>query len=57
MKIYIQSYREISNIILNLHKTKSKQSGPNVVNNTVNVNTVEPISTVDLLEQLRSKKV
>lgn len=52
MKLYIQSYKEISNTLLNLDKIK-KQEAPKTINNTVNVTTVEPISTVDLIKKLK----
>lgn len=63
MKLYISSYKELSNIILNLNKVKEPKQ---VTNNHLNISTVNniensdqvpisAISTVDLLEQLRGK--
>lgn len=56
MKLFILSYREISNTLLNLEKLKSNNKTPNTVNNTVVLNT-EPMSTADLIKSLRSKDV
>ena len=61
MKLYISSYKELSNIILNLNKVKEPKQ---VTNNHLNISTVNniensdqvpisAISTADLLEQLR----
>ena len=56
MKLYIQSYKEISNTLLNLDKIKKNESAdPKTVNNTINVVTSEPISTADLIKKLRNK--
>lgn len=49
IKLYIQSYKEISTVLLNLDKIK-KEEQPKVVNNTLNL---APISTVDLIQQLQ----
>ena len=56
MKLYMQSYKDISTVLLNLDKiskSKTPQSGT-VTNNTVVV--AEPISTADLIKQLSSLK-
>lgn len=67
MKMYVQAYKEISNIILNIDKVKNSnavknaevKSGVNNVNNTqININVqdeVKPISTQEILKQLRNK--
>ena len=58
-KLYMGSYKEISNILLNLDKLK-KEEGKNpkniTTNNTVNINTVEPMNTVDIIKQLQGSK-
>lgn len=53
MKLYVNSYKEISNVLLNLDKIKKSQSkeNPSTVNNTLNINT-EAVSTVDLIKKL-----
>ena len=63
MKLYINSYKEISNIIMNLEKIKSGGLGkPNVSNsiNISNVNTGEDsessvVNVAELIKQLRSE--
>lgn len=57
MKLYIQGYKEISNVLLNLDKIKKaeKAEAPQTINNTMNINTTETISTVELIKQLRNK--
>ena len=63
MKLYIMSYKDLSNIILNLNKVKEPKQ---ITNNHLNISTVNniensdqvpttAISTADLLEQLRGK--
>lgn len=54
MKLYMMAYKEISNVLLNLDKIKNaeKNSGPKTVNNTLNINAPETISTVDLIKRL-----
>lgn len=63
MKLYIMSYKDLSNIILNLNRVKEPKQ---VTNNHLNISTVNniensdqvpttAISTADLLEQLRGK--
>jgi len=58
MKLYVSSYKEISNVLLNLDKIRKAQiaEGPQTVNNTLNVNTTEAISTVDLIKKLSGDK-
>ena len=48
MKLYMQSYKDISTVLLNIDKIKKsvEKDSPKTINNTVNVNTIEPISTV-----------
>jgi hypothetical protein len=54
MKLYIQSYKEISNVLLNLDKIKKSeaQDSPTSVTNNLTINSTEAISTVDLIKQL-----
>ena len=63
MKLYIMSYKDLSNIILNLNRVKEPKQ---ITNNHLNISTVNniensdqvpttAISTADLLEQLRGK--
>lgn len=54
MKLYIQSYKEISTTLLNLDKIKKSErlDGPKTINNTLNINNPEVISTVDLIKRL-----
>jgi hypothetical protein len=56
MKLYMQSYKDISTVLLNIDKIKKSAEKDNIktINNTVNVNTIEPISTVDLIKKLKS---
>ena len=58
MKLYIQGYKEISNVLLNLDKINKveKPEGPQTVNNTLNINSTETISTVDLIKRLTQKE-
>jgi hypothetical protein len=58
MKLYIGAYKEISNVLLNIDKiNKNKQNSPNTVNNTVNINSTESISTVDLIKKLKGDSI
>ena len=54
MKLYVQSYKEISNVLLNIGKIKKAQIGedPKTVNNTLNINNHDVVSTADLIKQL-----
>jgi len=55
MKLYIQSYKEISATLLNMNKIKHAElGGPKSVHNTLNINGAEAISTVDLIQRLAS---
>ena len=56
MKLYIQGYKEISNILLNLDKIKKSQKleQPQTINNTLNINSTETISTTELIKKLSS---
>jgi hypothetical protein len=58
MKLYIQGYKEISNVLLNLDKIqKAENAGaPQTINNTLNINSTETISTVDLIKRLTQKE-
>jgi hypothetical protein len=55
MKLYMQSYKDISTVLLNIDKIEKGKlpKGPNTINNTVNI--IEPISTVDLIQELKGK--
>lgn len=62
MKMYVQAYKEISNIILNIDKVKNSNAVKNAevknnVNNTqININVqdeLKPISTQEILKQLK----
>jgi hypothetical protein len=57
MKLYMLAYKEISNVLLNLDKIKKaeKADGPQTINNTLNINSTETISTVDLIKRLTNK--
>jgi hypothetical protein len=58
MKLYIQGYKEISNVLLNLDKIQKaeKDEKPQTINNTLNINSTETISTVDLIKRLTQKE-
>jgi hypothetical protein len=55
MKLYINSYKEISNILLNLNKIKQSEiGGPKNPNQVLIVGT-EAVSTVDLIRKLSTQ--
>lgn len=58
MKLYMLAYKEISNVLLNLDKIKKaeKADAPQTINNTLNINSPEVISTVDLIKKLGVNK-
>lgn len=58
MKLYMLAYKEISNVLLNLDKIKKaeKADGSQTINNTLNINATETISTVDLIKRLTNKE-
>jgi len=58
MKLYMQSYKDISTTLLNIDKIKknAREEGPKTVNNTLNVTTSEALSTTDLITRLRGDK-
>lgn len=58
MKLYMLAYKEISNVLLNLDKIKKAEQadGPQTINNTLNINSTETISTVDLIKRLTANK-
>ena len=62
MSLYMDSYKQISNVLVNLDKiiknTNSKAgSGASVVNNTqVNITSTEAVSTAELLNRMRIAK-
>ncbi len=57
MKLYMLAYKEISNVLLNLDKIKKaeKVDQPQTIHNTLNINSTETISTVDLIKRLTNK--
>lgn len=58
MKLYMIAYKEISNVLLNLDKIRKaeKAEGPKTVNhNTVNINSPEVVSTIELIKRLSAK--
>lgn len=61
MSLYMDSYKQISNVLVNLDKIiKNVNSKPvaSVVNNTqVNINSTEQISTAELLNKMRLSKL
>jgi hypothetical protein len=61
MKLYVQSYKEISNVLINIGKLREKQLGDgsktvNNTSNTININSPEIVSTVELIKQLTQTK-
>ena len=60
MSLYIDSYKQISNVLVNLDKiikNVNKTKPANVVNNTqVNISSTEQISTAELLNKMRIAK-
>ena len=58
MKLFIQSYKEISTIIMNLEKIKSGVLTQSPQNNTLNITNIDTdskiISTADLIKELSS---
>ena len=62
MSLYMDSYKQISNVLVNLDKiiknTNSRfGSGASVVNNTqVNITSTEAVSTAELLNRMRIAK-
>lgn len=59
MSLYMDSYKQISNVLVNLDKIikNVSKNSPSVVNNTqVNISTTEPINTAELLNKMRIAK-
>lgn len=56
IKLYMQSWKEMSTILLNIDKIKKnmKAEGPKTVNNTVNIG-AEAINPVDLIKKLKGE--
>lgn len=56
-KQYMQAYKDISNVLLNMDKIMAAQKveGPKTVNNTVNVVTSEPVSTAELISRMKGE--
>lgn len=62
MSLYMDSYKQISNVLVNLDKiiknTNSKSPASSVVNNTqVNITSTESVSTAELLNRMRIAKL
>jgi len=58
MKLYILSYREISNIIANIDKVRRAalpSNSPQSITNNLTINS-EPVSTIDILKELSKTK-
>lgn len=57
MKLYMQSYKDISNVLLNLDKIKKGEetNTTKTINNTVNVTTTEVINTTNLIKKLKGE--
>lgn len=58
MKLYINAYKDISSVVMNLDKIKSGEKvvqNPEVTNNNLHIHTHESISTVDLIKQLQQQ--
>lgn len=54
MKLYISSYKEISTVLLNLDKIKKEEAkNPTTVNNTLNINASEAVSTFELIKKMK----
>ena len=59
MSLYMDSYKQISNVLVNLDKIikNVSKNSPSVVNNTqVNISSTEPINTAELLNKMRIAK-
>ena len=59
MKLYMQSYKDISTVLLNLDKIKKNEKDDKTkvnVTNNLNVVNTETISTVDLIKRLSGKE-
>lgn len=57
MKLYMQSYKDISTVLLNLDKIKKNEKSENInVTNNLNVTNNETISTADLIKRLSGKE-
>ena len=62
MKLYINSYKEMSNIIMNLEKIKNGELGKANVSNSINISNVNTnddtqsaiVNVAELIKQLRS---
>ena len=60
MSLYMDSYKQISNVLVNLDKIikNISKNSPSVVNNTqVNISSTEPINTAELLNRMRLSKL
>ena len=55
MKLYMQSYKDISTVILNIDKVQ-KTKTPSTVNNNLTIHNTEPLNTVDLISRLRGEE-
>jgi len=57
MKLYLQSYKDVSSVLLNLDKITKAQNdaNPQTINNTLNI-PIDAVSTVDLIRKLTENK-
>lgn len=59
-KQYMQSYKDISTVLLNMDKImkveKEMEGGAKTVNNTVNVHTTEAVSTAELIARMKGEE-
>lgn len=55
MKLFFGSWKDMSAVVIGLDKIKEKIDQGQTINNTVNINTSDSISTVDLIAKLRGK--
>ena len=57
MKLYTNSYKDISTVLLNLDKMKQSQPEPSKnITNHVTINTSESISTLDLIARMNASE-
>ena len=54
-KLYVDSYRQMSNTLLNLDKIKKADTGPTNVTNNLHIHGAETVSTFDLIAALQAR--
>lgn len=54
-KLYVDSYRQMSNTLLNLDKIKKADTGPSNVTNNLHIHGTETVSTFDLIAALQAR--